>query len=170
MRRRASPRRLLGYGFGRRRGRLVRNCLHIAWAEGGSETLRSGCCGMAQGVRGETPQQKQPPETRNDPGFAIATMRIIYRSLSAAKTRSRQLREATVRSPCEKNAESVVAVIWITCPTTGRSVSTGIETDAESFEALPAFVLTLVCGACGETHPWADMQGQLIDGPPKPLH
>ena len=63
-----------------------------------------------------------------------------------------------------------MGLIWITCPTTGRSVSTGIETDAKSFEALPDFALTLACAACGEIHPWADMQGRLIDGPPKSLN
>jgi len=59
----------------------------------------------------------------------------------------------------------VTNVIWITCPTTGQHVSTGIETDAESFAALPAWTLTLTCPACGQVHPWADMQGTLVDEP-----
>jgi endogenous inhibitor of DNA gyrase (YacG/DUF329 family) len=58
-----------------------------------------------------------------------------------------------------------VSVIWITCPTTGRQVSTGIETDAESFAALPAWTLTLTCPDCGQIHPWADMQGVLVETP-----
>ena len=58
-----------------------------------------------------------------------------------------------------------MSVIWITCPATGRHVSTGIETDAESFAALPAWTLTLTCPACGDVHPWADMQGTLVETP-----
>jgi hypothetical protein len=63
-----------------------------------------------------------------------------------------------------------MSVIWIICPTSGRDVSTGIETDAESFAALPGWTLTLTCPACGNIHPWADMRGYLIDARPKYLN
>lgn len=58
-------------------------------------------------------------------------------------------------------------VIWIVCPTSGKEVSTEIETDEESFESLPAFMLTLVCPARGETHDWSDMRGRLVETRPR---
>jgi hypothetical protein len=56
-------------------------------------------------------------------------------------------------------------VIWIVCPSSGRHISTGIETDVDSFDALPAWTLTLTCPDCGQIHPWADMQGTLLPMP-----
>ena len=60
-----------------------------------------------------------------------------------------------------------MSVIWIICPTTGKSVSTGIETDAVSFAALDELTLTLKCPACNAVHPWEEMQGYLVGDPPK---
>ena len=42
-------------------------------------------------------------------------------------------------------------VIMITCPTTGRSISTGVFTD-QSLSHLPG---SMLCSDCGERHQWA---------------
>jgi endogenous inhibitor of DNA gyrase (YacG/DUF329 family) len=63
-----------------------------------------------------------------------------------------------------------MSTIWIVCPKSGKDVSTGIETDAVSFAALPGWTLTLTCPACGKIHPWADMQGHLVGTAPKYLN
>jgi hypothetical protein len=60
-----------------------------------------------------------------------------------------------------------MGTIWIRCPTTGKTVTPDIQTDAVSFEALPAFTLTLTCPSCGEIHPWTKMGGHLVDTPPR---
>ena len=60
-----------------------------------------------------------------------------------------------------------MSTIWIVCPATGFTVTTEIHTDAVSFEALPAFTLTLRCPSCGDTHPWTEMGGHLVDVPSK---
>jgi hypothetical protein len=65
------------------------------------------------------------------------------------------------------NAAAPMNTIWIVCPTTGERISTSIETDAVSFGALPSRMLTLVCPACGEIHPWAEMGGHLVVQPLK---
>ena len=61
-------------------------------------------------------------------------------------------------------------VIWIVCPTTGKEVSTGIQTDEESFSMLPGFTLTLTCLECGKIHLWANMSGHLVETRPKYLN
>jgi hypothetical protein len=39
-----------------------------------------------------------------------------------------------------------------TCPKTGIEVSTGIETDLDSFALLPDVPITIACSACGRKH------------------
>ena len=60
---------------------------------------------------------------------------------------------------------SVVAVIWITCPTTGRRFPTGLETDLEG-PAIPARATEYKCAACGTIHLWADVKAELVPEPP----
>lgn len=64
-----------------------------------------------------------------------------------------------------KGARRPMKVIWIVCPTTGKDVSTGIETEEESFAMLPGFTLSLTCPECGAVHLWADMGGHLVETP-----
>jgi endogenous inhibitor of DNA gyrase (YacG/DUF329 family) len=47
-----------------------------------------------------------------------------------------------------------MSLIFIKCPQTGRPVSTGIEIDRASFEALPTVGAPVKCPACGATHIW----------------
>jgi hypothetical protein len=44
----------------------------------------------------------------------------------------------------------------ITCPETGETVSTGIETDAASFEYIPRAQNMIPCPACGGQHPLSE--------------
>jgi hypothetical protein len=43
----------------------------------------------------------------------------------------------------------------ITCPTSGRAVSTGIFTDQADFSRLSHLPGCMRCPACGEHHQWA---------------
>jgi hypothetical protein len=59
-----------------------------------------------------------------------------------------------------------MGVVMIACPTTGRSISTGIETDARSFARLandkPA---KLKCPVCDRVHVWWPREAWLtVDG------
>jgi endogenous inhibitor of DNA gyrase (YacG/DUF329 family) len=47
-----------------------------------------------------------------------------------------------------------MGVVMITCPTTGRAVPTGIETDQQSFDALPDTLSRSKCPHCGAEHVW----------------
>ena len=67
-----------------------------------------------------------------------------------------------------------MAMVTIICPETGRPVSTGIETDTETFERLPNAYAELKCPLCGRLHRWRKSDAALVDGsgaagePPKP--
>jgi len=49
---------------------------------------------------------------------------------------------------------------------TGGDVSTGIETDPESFELVHASDVRLRCPKCGRRHDWSELNGRLVDKPP----
>lgn len=61
-----------------------------------------------------------------------------------------------------------MAMMMIICPLTGRSVSTGLETDGESFTQIPHAPLLVDCSACGGAHEWALLNAWLTDNPPPP--
>lgn len=42
-----------------------------------------------------------------------------------------------------------MGTLFVMCPECGRSVSTGIETDAETFEHLPDTPVKIACADCG---------------------
>lgn len=44
--------------------------------------------------------------------------------------------------------------IMVTCPATFKHVSTGIITDKDTFDHLPASVSSMNCPHCGMSHPW----------------
>jgi hypothetical protein len=55
-----------------------------------------------------------------------------------------------------------MGIIMISCPSTGRPVSTGIETmDAER---LPEVTAKTLCSACGRVHEWTKRDAWLADG------
>ena len=55
-----------------------------------------------------------------------------------------------------------MGVIMIACPSTGRAVSTGIET--MEVEALPTVIATTVCSVCGRVHEWTKHDAWLAEG------
>lgn len=60
--------------------------------------------------------------------------------------------------------------VMITCPNTGKSVSTAIEVEPSEFRRLPKIASRMRCSVCGEEHVWlissAWLAGQprLVDG------
>jgi len=54
-----------------------------------------------------------------------------------------------------------MAMIMICCPTTGRDVSTGIETP--DGEQLPLVKANMVCPACGRLHSWTKNEAWLAN-------
>jgi endogenous inhibitor of DNA gyrase (YacG/DUF329 family) len=57
-----------------------------------------------------------------------------------------------------------MGIVMLTCPETGKPVSTGLETDAVTFAYLPrSETLMMPCPACGGQHPsseaWLDERG-----------
>lgn len=60
-----------------------------------------------------------------------------------------------------------MGIVTFTCPTTGDDVSTGIETDSESFALVDAFDVRLRCPLCGQEHKWAELTPRLEDAPPE---
>ena len=62
---------------------------------------------------------------------------------------------ASTLDSCAKRC--VMPVLMICCPQTGREVSTGIETDPESFQKIPNVLIRTRCPHCGLEHAlWRD--------------
>jgi hypothetical protein len=63
-----------------------------------------------------------------------------------------------------------MGILLIKCPHTGRSISTGIEVDPQSFAKLPDTLSRLKCPACGLDHAWWTREAWLQEvgevGPP----
>jgi hypothetical protein len=47
-----------------------------------------------------------------------------------------------------------MGVVMITCPTTGRAISSGIESDRQTFDSLPDTLSRSKCPLCGAEHVW----------------
>ncbi|MES1155354.1 MAG: hypothetical protein ABUL48_02880, partial [Pseudorhodoplanes sp.] len=57
-----------------------------------------------------------------------------------------------------------MGVLLLTCPTTGRDYSTGIQIDAASFHAIDPSVMTIsVCPHCQKGHEWRRADARLVD-------
>jgi hypothetical protein len=54
-----------------------------------------------------------------------------------------------------------MGMIMISCPSTGRAVSTGIET--LSIDPLPTVVAKTICSACGCVHEWTKIDAWLSE-------
>ena len=48
-----------------------------------------------------------------------------------------------------------MATIHTLCPNTGLEISTGIETDTDSFTCMPDVITRVHCPHCGEQHNWS---------------
>jgi len=57
---------------------------------------------------------------------------------------------------------TIVAIIMIRCPATGRAVSTGIE--VVSTDQVPVVTARLSCPACGRVHEWTKQAAWLDSG------
>jgi hypothetical protein len=62
-----------------------------------------------------------------------------------------------------------VALLLITCPTTGRPISTGIETDGYSLQQIADVPSHTHCPFCGLNHTWWKREAWLADKPEQPL-
>jgi hypothetical protein len=62
-----------------------------------------------------------------------------------------------------------MGVITILCPKTGRQVSTGIEMDQASFQAMPVKQATMRCWACGGEHGWSKRWATLAEVAPEEM-
>ena len=47
-----------------------------------------------------------------------------------------------------------MAMLTIKCPRTGKDVSTGIDTDSDSYEKIPDTLTYTRCPHCGLEHAW----------------
>jgi predicted RNA-binding Zn-ribbon protein involved in translation (DUF1610 family) len=54
-----------------------------------------------------------------------------------------------------------MGALLIKCPDTGRTVSTGIEIEPETFVQLPDVSARMRCPACGKHHIWRKAQAWL---------
>ena len=57
-----------------------------------------------------------------------------------------------------------MAMVMIRCPSTGRQVFTGIETNAASVNLIPPINTRLNCPRCGNTHVWSILDAELVVG------
>jgi hypothetical protein len=51
--------------------------------------------------------------------------------------------------------------VMVKCPETGLDVSTGIVTDEQTFNRLPASVSSMHCPHCGVAHAWSSRNAWL---------
>jgi hypothetical protein len=59
-----------------------------------------------------------------------------------------------------------MSTVMIRCPTTGKSFSTGIETERATFECLRDSLARSRCPHCGLEHVWWTREAWLEDGDP----
>ena len=59
--------------------------------------------------------------------------------------------------------EGVMGVVTIQCPRTGQRVSTGIEMDRASFDAMPIAHSTMHCWVCGAEHGWSKRWATFVE-------
>jgi hypothetical protein len=55
-----------------------------------------------------------------------------------------------------------MGILMISCPSTGRAVSTGIE--MSGVDQLPTVIATTECSACGRVHEWTKDHAWLAEG------
>ena len=70
-----------------------------------------------------------------------------------------------MRGPGTKPEALPMSSVMIRCPTTGRSVSTAIETEAVVFRQLPKVASRMLCPACGQEHVWMTSSAWLAGEP-----
>jgi hypothetical protein len=56
-----------------------------------------------------------------------------------------------------------MAIIFTTCPISGREISTGVETDAKSFAQMPEFVARVHCPYCRVDHNWTKHNSFIVE-------
>ena len=56
-----------------------------------------------------------------------------------------------------------MGVVAVLCPKTGLQISTGIELDRVTFEAMPIRTSFVDCWACGGRHSWSRRWATLIE-------
>jgi endogenous inhibitor of DNA gyrase (YacG/DUF329 family) len=56
-----------------------------------------------------------------------------------------------------------MSLVLIKCPETGRVVSTGIEMERATFDALPNVGAPMKCPACASTHVWSKKDAWLAE-------
>jgi hypothetical protein len=61
---------------------------------------------------------------------------------------------------------SHASVVMVRCPKTGQELSTGVETDSETFERLPDIRAQIKCPVCNLDHNWSTREAWL--GNPTP--
>jgi hypothetical protein len=60
-----------------------------------------------------------------------------------------------------------MGVLVIKCPTTGRELTTGIQTDATNFARMPNAVAAQArCPHCHSAHSWRPLDARLVDALP----
>jgi predicted RNA-binding Zn-ribbon protein involved in translation (DUF1610 family) len=59
----------------------------------------------------------------------------------------------------------MMSSVMISCPDTGRSVSTAIETESSVFRRLPNVASRMLCPACGQEHVWTTSSAWLSGEP-----
>jgi hypothetical protein len=55
-----------------------------------------------------------------------------------------------------------MGILMISCPSTGRAVSTEIE--MHRVDQLPSVIATIECSACGRVHEWTKADAWLAEG------
>ncbi len=70
------------------------------------------------------------------------------------------------RLASRRGTSTAMAMIYTSCPITGRAVSTGFETDADSFAAMPHVITRVDCPHFGERHNWSKYNAVLREQAP----
>jgi endogenous inhibitor of DNA gyrase (YacG/DUF329 family) len=63
-----------------------------------------------------------------------------------------------------------MGVVMIKCPTTGRDVTTGIDTDQITFDGLPDVLSHSRCPVCGLEHAWSKREAHLAEPGCEPIN
>ena len=56
-----------------------------------------------------------------------------------------------------------MGMLFIRCPVTGKSISTGVRTDAEGLSKMPNLVQYAHCPHCMSDHAWRPLDAKLVE-------
>src|SRR5262249_16141239 len=77
-------------------------------------------------------------------------------------------RRGLIEGRNDKNQERPMGAVMGRCPQTRRGIPPGLNTDRQSFQAMPGFFAPVHCSICRTEHEWFAKEAWVCDAEPRP--